>query len=80
MTMQQPFESFTSNKPLNILYDEETGPFHAAREEGHNPLFADPVLIKPTSCPATCELCGEWMPKHSNGCPRNGVHPSEWTL
>ncbi|KAL0079351.1 hypothetical protein J3Q64DRAFT_1682608 [Phycomyces blakesleeanus] len=31
-------------------------------------------------CPATCELCGHWMPQHSDECPRNGVHPSQWTL
>ncbi|KAI9359883.1 hypothetical protein BD770DRAFT_342574 [Pilaira anomala] len=31
-------------------------------------------------CPATCELCGQWMPGHSNDCPRSGVHPSQWTL
>ncbi|KAI7865082.1 hypothetical protein BDF14DRAFT_1883767 [Spinellus fusiger] len=30
-------------------------------------------------CPATCELCGYWMPQHNDNCPRNGVHPSQWT-
>ncbi|KAI9283334.1 hypothetical protein BY458DRAFT_496230 [Sporodiniella umbellata] len=33
-----------------------------------------------TICPATCELCGKWIPAHSSNCPRNGVHPSQWTL
>ncbi|KAI7907530.1 uncharacterized protein BX663DRAFT_491190 [Cokeromyces recurvatus] len=28
--------------------------------------------------PATCELCGNWLPGHSSACPRNGVHPSQW--
>ncbi|KAI7886874.1 uncharacterized protein EV154DRAFT_521042 [Mucor mucedo] len=31
-------------------------------------------------CPATCELCGQWMPRHSENCPRSGVHPSQWSL
>ncbi|KAI8388769.1 uncharacterized protein BYT42DRAFT_490931 [Radiomyces spectabilis] len=31
-------------------------------------------------CPATCELCGHWMPQHSGNCPRNGVHPSQWSM
>ncbi|GAA5810334.1 hypothetical protein MFLAVUS_003755 [Mucor flavus] len=31
-------------------------------------------------CPATCELCGQWMPDHNDNCPRSGVHPSQWTL
>ncbi|KAI9300097.1 hypothetical protein BJ944DRAFT_273513 [Cunninghamella echinulata] len=30
-------------------------------------------------CPATCELCGHWIPQHSGSCPRNGVHPSNWS-
>ncbi|KAI9275404.1 hypothetical protein BY458DRAFT_507348 [Sporodiniella umbellata] len=30
-------------------------------------------------CPATCELCGNWIPNHEPACPRNGVHPSQWT-
>ncbi|KAL0076116.1 hypothetical protein J3Q64DRAFT_1754065 [Phycomyces blakesleeanus] len=30
--------------------------------------------------PATCELCGNWIPQHLSDCPRNGVHPSQWTL
>ncbi|KAI8335771.1 hypothetical protein BC941DRAFT_471747 [Chlamydoabsidia padenii] len=30
--------------------------------------------------PATCELCGNWLPEHQTSCPRNGVHPSQWTL
>ncbi|CAO3664535.1 unnamed protein product [Rhizopus stolonifer] len=30
--------------------------------------------------PATCELCGNWLPTHSSSCPRNGVHPSQWCL
>ncbi|KAI9316854.1 hypothetical protein BX666DRAFT_1858349, partial [Dichotomocladium elegans] len=29
--------------------------------------------------PATCELCGAWLPQHQATCPRNGVHPSQWT-
>ncbi|KAJ8656321.1 hypothetical protein O0I10_007885 [Lichtheimia ornata] len=29
--------------------------------------------------PATCELCGSWLPDHQASCPRNGVHPSQWT-
>ncbi|CAO3699537.1 unnamed protein product [Rhizopus stolonifer] len=33
-----------------------------------------------TVCPATCELCGNWIPAHSSSCPRNGVHPSQWGL
>ncbi|CAO3678369.1 unnamed protein product [Rhizopus stolonifer] len=33
----------------------------------------------PINNPATCELCGEWMPKHAPACPRNGVHPSQWS-
>ncbi|KAI8997261.1 hypothetical protein BDB01DRAFT_713204 [Pilobolus umbonatus] len=32
------------------------------------------------TCPATCELCGHWMPQHSGDCPRYGVHPSQWTM
>ncbi|EIE80793.1 hypothetical protein RO3G_05498 [Rhizopus delemar RA 99-880] len=31
-------------------------------------------------CPATCELCGNWLPEHQSSCPRNGVHPSQWSL
>ncbi|KAG2180598.1 hypothetical protein INT44_003602 [Umbelopsis vinacea] len=31
-------------------------------------------------CPATCELCAQWLPNHASGCPRKGVHPSQWTL
>ncbi|KAI7907286.1 uncharacterized protein BX663DRAFT_495420 [Cokeromyces recurvatus] len=31
------------------------------------------------NCPATCELCGQWMPGHSSDCPRSGVHPSQWS-
>ncbi|KAI9269340.1 hypothetical protein BY458DRAFT_572553 [Sporodiniella umbellata] len=34
--------------------------------------------MNPITNPATCELCGEWMPKHASKCPRNGVHPSQW--
>ncbi|KAI8096557.1 uncharacterized protein BX664DRAFT_346612 [Halteromyces radiatus] len=30
--------------------------------------------------PATCELCGNWLPDHQASCPRNGVHPSQWTM
>ncbi|KAI9498715.1 hypothetical protein BDB00DRAFT_754604 [Zychaea mexicana] len=30
--------------------------------------------------PATCELCGNWLPNHQTSCPRNGVHPSQWTM
>ncbi|KAJ2956557.1 hypothetical protein NQZ79_g7602 [Umbelopsis isabellina] len=33
-----------------------------------------------TQCPATCELCSQWLPNHSNSCPRKGVHPSQWNL
>ncbi|KAL9557875.1 hypothetical protein MBANPS3_001184 [Mucor bainieri] len=33
-----------------------------------------------TTCPATCELCGNWLPQHQTSCPRNGVHPSQWQL
>ncbi|KAI8335806.1 hypothetical protein BC941DRAFT_354954 [Chlamydoabsidia padenii] len=29
--------------------------------------------------PATCELCGHWIPQHAGNCPRNGVHPSQWS-
>ncbi|KAI8146981.1 hypothetical protein BJV82DRAFT_597305 [Fennellomyces sp. T-0311] len=29
--------------------------------------------------PATCELCGDWLPDHQSNCPRKGVHPSQWT-
>lgn len=57
---------------------------------------------QPTTMPATCELCGSWLPDHQvrsfynanylfhlcspilfslvqASCPRNGVHPSQWT-
>ncbi|KAI8878264.1 hypothetical protein K501DRAFT_228743 [Backusella circina FSU 941] len=37
-------------------------------------------MIPLVTLPATCELCGQWMPKHSGSCPRNGVHPSQWSL
>ncbi|GAA5806364.1 hypothetical protein EDC94DRAFT_603429 [Helicostylum pulchrum] len=30
--------------------------------------------------PATCELCGNWLPGHTASCARNGVHPSQWCL
>ncbi|KAI8072218.1 uncharacterized protein B0P05DRAFT_494404, partial [Gilbertella persicaria] len=30
------------------------------------------------TAPASCELCGCWLPSHSSACPRNGVHPSQW--
>ncbi|CAO3598302.1 unnamed protein product [Absidia cylindrospora] len=30
--------------------------------------------------PATCELCGNWLPDHQASCPRNGVHPSQWNF
>ncbi|KAI7857724.1 hypothetical protein BDC45DRAFT_435119 [Circinella umbellata] len=33
-----------------------------------------------TLLPATCELCGQWLPEHIETCPRNGVHPSQWTM
>ncbi|KAF1803405.1 hypothetical protein V8B55DRAFT_1435987 [Mucor lusitanicus] len=38
--------------------------------------------MQPTikTCPATCELCGNWLPQHQTSCPRNGVHPSQWQL
>ncbi|KAI9009391.1 hypothetical protein CLU79DRAFT_839915 [Phycomyces nitens] len=39
-------------------------------------MLSFPTIV----CPATCELCGHWMPQHSNECPRNGVHPSQWTF
>ncbi|KAI8647475.1 hypothetical protein BD408DRAFT_378875 [Parasitella parasitica] len=38
------------------------------------------MLSTPLICPATCELCGQWMPKHNSDCPRNGIHPSQWTM
>ncbi|CEP17649.1 hypothetical protein [Parasitella parasitica] len=38
-------------------------------------MFSAPLI-----CPATCELCGYWMPKHQDDCPRNGIHPSQWTM
>ncbi|KAI9265486.1 hypothetical protein EDC94DRAFT_58214 [Helicostylum pulchrum] len=31
-------------------------------------------------CPATCELCGDWLPEHKTSCPRDGVHPSQWSM
>ncbi|KAG2194652.1 uncharacterized protein EV154DRAFT_465880 [Mucor mucedo] len=31
-------------------------------------------------CPATCELCGNWLPEHKDSCPRDGVHPSQWSF
>ncbi|KAL9559153.1 hypothetical protein MBANPS3_000557 [Mucor bainieri] len=34
--------------------------------------------MNPSTLPATCELCGNWLPGHSTSCPRNGVHPSQW--
>ncbi|GAN06289.1 hypothetical protein MAM1_0118c05769 [Mucor ambiguus] len=34
--------------------------------------------MNPLTLPATCELCGNWLPGHSASCPRNGVHPSQW--
>ncbi|KAF1804966.1 hypothetical protein FB192DRAFT_1276504 [Mucor lusitanicus] len=34
--------------------------------------------MNPLTAPATCELCGNWLPGHSASCPRNGVHPSQW--
>ncbi|KAI8973432.1 hypothetical protein BDF20DRAFT_914875 [Mycotypha africana] len=36
-----------------------------------------PIILQ---TPATCELCGQWMPAHSSSCPRSGKHPSQWTL
>ncbi|KAG2233215.1 hypothetical protein BDF21DRAFT_390614 [Thamnidium elegans] len=30
--------------------------------------------------PATCELCGDWLPEHKASCPRDGVHPSQWSI
>ncbi|KAI9358749.1 hypothetical protein BD770DRAFT_442953 [Pilaira anomala] len=36
-----------------------------------NPIF---------TLPATCELCGNWLPGHSTSCARYGVHPSQWCL
>ncbi|KAK4519177.1 uncharacterized protein ATC70_009409 [Mucor velutinosus] len=35
-------------------------------------------MMNPLTLPATCELCGNWLPGHSASCPRNGVHPSQW--
>ncbi|KAI7868417.1 hypothetical protein BDF14DRAFT_1792894 [Spinellus fusiger] len=37
------------------------------------------TLFAPMMAPATCELCGNWLPGHNAGCPRDGVHPSQWT-
>ncbi|KAI9486517.1 MAG: hypothetical protein EXX96DRAFT_549359 [Benjaminiella poitrasii] len=37
-------------------------------------------MIPSIICPATCELCGNWLPQHNSSCPRNGVHPSQWKL
>ncbi|KAI8878593.1 hypothetical protein K501DRAFT_195518 [Backusella circina FSU 941] len=37
-------------------------------------------MLPTINCPATCELCGQWLPSHSSSCPRNGVHPSQWNL
>ncbi|RUO96231.1 hypothetical protein BC936DRAFT_142375, partial [Jimgerdemannia flammicorona] len=62
-------------------YAEENAVVDLQREEEHlNGLFNDPSFVKPVTCPATCELCGVWLPKHTNACPRNGVHPSQWAL
>ncbi|CAO3619365.1 unnamed protein product [Mucor fragilis] len=36
--------------------------------------------MNPSTLPATCELCGNWLPGHSASCPRNGVHPSQWKI
>ncbi|KAI8888061.1 hypothetical protein K501DRAFT_241164 [Backusella circina FSU 941] len=36
-------------------------------------------MIPSIVCPATCELCGNWLPQHQDSCPRNGVHPSQWS-
>ncbi|KAL1933717.1 hypothetical protein VTP01DRAFT_7807 [Rhizomucor pusillus] len=36
--------------------------------------------MRPTQMPATCELCGSWLPQHQSSCPRNGVHPSQWSM
>ncbi|KAL0092388.1 hypothetical protein J3Q64DRAFT_1694906 [Phycomyces blakesleeanus] len=38
------------------------------------------IMFTPVSMPATCEMCGNWLPEHSSECPRNGVHPSQWAL
>ncbi|KAL9544460.1 hypothetical protein MBANPS3_007615 [Mucor bainieri] len=38
------------------------------------------MISTPLMTPATCELCGQWMPGHSSSCPRSGVHPSQWTM
>ncbi|KAI9033960.1 hypothetical protein CLU79DRAFT_726445 [Phycomyces nitens] len=37
-------------------------------------------MFTPICMPATCELCGNWLPDHNSGCPREGVHPSQWSL
>ncbi|KAI8384694.1 uncharacterized protein BYT42DRAFT_493096 [Radiomyces spectabilis] len=37
-------------------------------------------MLHPVVLPATCELCGQWMPSHAAACPRNGKHPSQWSL
>ncbi|KAI8377661.1 uncharacterized protein BYT42DRAFT_497166 [Radiomyces spectabilis] len=37
-------------------------------------------MIPTIERPATCELCGQWMPRHNPNCPRNGVHPSQWFI
>ncbi|RUO97189.1 hypothetical protein BC936DRAFT_140840 [Jimgerdemannia flammicorona] len=60
-------------------FENETSAFKPEHEDSNESLFFNP-LIKPATCPATCELCNEWMPKHKNDCPRFGVHPSQWHL
>ncbi|CAO3613564.1 unnamed protein product [Mucor hiemalis] len=43
-------------------------------------LFLNKMFPSVMIYPATCELCGQWMPGHSKDCPRSGVHPSQWSL
>lgn len=47
-------------------YDTENAVVELQQEdEHHNALFNDRSLVRPISCPATCELCGQWIPKHT---------------
>ncbi|RUS16512.1 hypothetical protein BC937DRAFT_91128 [Endogone sp. FLAS-F59071] len=61
-------------------HDAENAVELQQEDEHHNALFNDCSLFSPISCPATCELCGQWLPKHTNSCPRAGIHPSQWDL
>ncbi|KAH8554099.1 hypothetical protein BGW37DRAFT_517845 [Umbelopsis sp. PMI_123] len=42
--------------------------------------FESPLSHFIIECPATCELCAQWLPNHASNCPRKGVHPSQWKL